>query len=294
MFCLLVESDKCHNPTRAKHPLTFAGKHVTFRSHIMDEDLTPVWKALSDSTRRTILDLLKERPRTTGELSDAFEVSRYAVMKHLTVLEEAGLLAVRRKGRERWNHLNAVPLQRLYERWLRPYEAEWAANLLALQRQIEEEQIMPGTKYGSASMSEMQIEQDITILAPPERVFDALTHEVAAWYTDPYLNPKTKSVAIEPRVGGRFFEDWGDGQGVLLATVATFNRPSELRLLGPMGMRGPVTGDIVFRLEETDGGTLLQLSHQALGQLEEGQAEAYDVGWNDLLGTRLKAHVEGK
>lgn len=75
---------------------------------------------------------MKEHPRTTSELSDLFEVSRFAVMKNLTILERAGLVVVRRRGRERWNHLNVVPLQRIYERWLRPYEAQWASTLLQL------------------------------------------------------------------------------------------------------------------------------------------------------------------
>ncbi|HEU4898462.1 MAG TPA: metalloregulator ArsR/SmtB family transcription factor, partial [Actinomycetota bacterium] len=75
-----------------------------------------VWRALADPTRRAILDLLADRARTTGELSEAFpEVSRFAVMKHLGVLETAGLVVVRRRGRERWNHLNGVPLREAYE-----------------------------------------------------------------------------------------------------------------------------------------------------------------------------------
>jgi DNA-binding transcriptional ArsR family regulator len=93
-----------------------------------DDDLTPIWKALADPTRRKILDLLQERPRTTGDLCTSFKVSRFAVMKHLSVLEQAKLIVVRRRGRERWNYLNAVPLQRIYERWLRPFEASTSAG----------------------------------------------------------------------------------------------------------------------------------------------------------------------
>lgn len=77
---------------------------------MIDDDLARVWKALSDPGRRKILDYLQERPRTTSELCDLFDVSRFAVMKHLTILERAGLVVVRRRGRERWNHLNVVPL----------------------------------------------------------------------------------------------------------------------------------------------------------------------------------------
>ena len=106
----------------------------------MNDDLELVFKALADGTRRKILDLLAERPRTTGELCGAFPVSRFAVMKHLAVLERAGLVLMRRRGRERFNHLNAVPLQRLYERWMRPYEAHWARSVLSLKSKVEKKE----------------------------------------------------------------------------------------------------------------------------------------------------------
>src|SRR5579875_1326896 len=91
-----------------------------------------VWKALADPTRRRILDLLKDRPRTTGDLCTAFSLSRFAVMKHLGVLEDAGLVVVRRNGRERWNHLNAVPLRRIYEHYIDPVSDHLATSLLRL------------------------------------------------------------------------------------------------------------------------------------------------------------------
>src|ERR687890_1824109 len=103
------------------------------------DDTAVVWKALADPTRRAILDLLAGRARTTGELSGAFpEVSRFAVMKHLGVLETAGLVVVRRHGRERWNHLNGVPLRTAYERWMRPYADRWATSLLRLRDAAEQ------------------------------------------------------------------------------------------------------------------------------------------------------------
>jgi len=97
-----------------------------------------VFKALADATRRRILDLLRARPRTTGELASQFECTRFAVMKHLRVLEEARLVLVRRRGRERWNVLNPVPIRQLYRRWIRPFEAERADALLRLKKVVEE------------------------------------------------------------------------------------------------------------------------------------------------------------
>ena len=99
--------------------------------------LTSVWAALSDPTRREILDFLRERPRTTGELADQFPTTRFAIMKHLKVLESAGLLVIRRQGRERWNHLNVIPLQLLYDRWVKPYQAIWSSRMTNLKSQVE-------------------------------------------------------------------------------------------------------------------------------------------------------------
>lgn len=105
-----------------------------------DWALEAVWKALADPARRRLLDLLRDRPRTTGDLCRRFKTSRFAVMKHLGVLERAKLVVVRRRGRERWNYLNPVPIRRIYERWVRPYEAIWATGMLNLKRIVEKEE----------------------------------------------------------------------------------------------------------------------------------------------------------
>lgn len=99
--------------------------------------LDDVWKALADPTRRAILDALKDGPRTTGDLCARFPLSRFAVMKHLAILERAGLVLVRREGRQRWNYLNAVPIRRIYERWISDYAGLWAGSLLKLKRHVE-------------------------------------------------------------------------------------------------------------------------------------------------------------
>ena len=96
-------------------------------------DLDPTWRALSDPTRRRILDELRNASLNTTALCERFgHISRHGVIKHLKVLEAAGLVRVEPSGRERINHLNPVPLQQIYERWLRPYETFWATNLFRL------------------------------------------------------------------------------------------------------------------------------------------------------------------
>lgn len=89
-----------------------------------------VFKALAAGTRRRILDLLKDGPKTTGALCAEFDnLDRCTVMQHLRVLEEADLVVAQRKGRERWNHLSPLPIKRIHDRWIGEY-ARSAVDLL--------------------------------------------------------------------------------------------------------------------------------------------------------------------
>ena len=104
----------------------------------MAGDLDGVWKALSDPTRRAILDLLRRGPRTTTAIVEAFpRLTRFGVMKHIDVLRDAGLINTREDGRQRVNSLNAVPIRQIYERWVSRYEDFWANNLLRLSEDVQ-------------------------------------------------------------------------------------------------------------------------------------------------------------
>ncbi len=97
-----------------------------------------VWRALADPTRRGILDALVERPRSTTELVELQSgLCRTAVMKHLDVLEAAGLLRVRREGRLRWNRIDPGPIQRIYDRWVSRYVRQKASALSRLKDHVE-------------------------------------------------------------------------------------------------------------------------------------------------------------
>jgi len=105
------------------------------------DDLAEVWRALGNSTRRRILDLLFEESLATGELASHFpSVSRFAVMQHLRVLEEGALVIRQRRGRQVINHLNPVPIQQIYQRWVQRYQAPWAETLVALKGKMEDDQ----------------------------------------------------------------------------------------------------------------------------------------------------------
>jgi len=102
------------------------------------KELDIVFKALADDTRRQILDLLRQGPRRTTEIVEAFpRLSRFGVMKHLGVLKEANLVTTRSEGREVFNSLNVVPLRQVYVRWGRKYEDIWAMNLLNIKEDAE-------------------------------------------------------------------------------------------------------------------------------------------------------------
>ncbi|MFT3761903.1 MAG: metalloregulator ArsR/SmtB family transcription factor [Pseudoxanthomonas sp.] len=98
-----------------------------------------LFKALGHRTRRRMLDLLKSAPRTTGMLCGCLPgIDRCTVMQHLKVLEDAGLVVVERRGRERWNHLDALPIHAIHERWIGPYAVYAARMLSRLQKKVDE------------------------------------------------------------------------------------------------------------------------------------------------------------
>ncbi len=98
-----------------------------------------VFKALADENRRTILDLLKDQPKTTGDLCDHFKkkLDRCTVMQHLAVLEKADLVIVKREGKFRWNYLNSIPIQEIYDRWIHQYARKNVQLLKSLKTDLE-------------------------------------------------------------------------------------------------------------------------------------------------------------
>src|SRR5215212_3962055 len=102
-----------------------------------------VFRALADPTRRALLDeLFSDDGQTLSALEQRLPMTRFGVMKHLRVLEEAGLVATRRRGREKLHFLNPVPIRLVHDRWVSKYAAPWAAGLSDLKSTIEEDRKM--------------------------------------------------------------------------------------------------------------------------------------------------------
>ncbi len=105
----------------------------------MSEDLHAIWKALADRNRRQILALLRGGPVITTKIVEELpHLSRFGVMKHISVLRDAGLILVREEGPRRLNYLNVVPIRRIYEELVDGYQDLWVHNLTGLKKELEE------------------------------------------------------------------------------------------------------------------------------------------------------------
>src|SRR3954454_12725301 len=126
---------------------------------VMDD----VFRALADPTRRSLLDeLFREDGQTLKALEGRLPMTRIGVMKHLKVLEDAGLVTTKKRGREKLHFLNAVPIRLVHDRWVSKYTEQWAAGLTELKRDLEKEHTMEKVF-------------EIYIKTTPERLWEAIT-----------------------------------------------------------------------------------------------------------------------
>jgi DNA-binding transcriptional ArsR family regulator/uncharacterized protein YndB with AHSA1/START domain len=250
-----------------------------------EDDTALLWRALADPTRRRILDLLRQRPLITGEIAAQFRISRIAVMRHLEVLSEAGLVASRKRGRERWHYLNAVPLQQLHRRWAEPAAAGFASALLRLADTVERE-----GRPMEPIRPTIDVALDIEIAGTPAAVFAALTKDVGGWWGHPFVTARATSLALDPRLGGLFTERWDNG-GLVIASVTGWAQDEHLQLTGSFHM-GVGVGVATFDLAESGVGTLRRFSFRAIGAVDAEVAGAMSRAWAELVQTRLKGLVE--
>lgn len=249
------------------------------------------WYALADPTRRKILDVLRTGPRTTGDLCSRFSISRTAVMKHLDTLEDARLITMRRKGRERWNYINATPLRSIYERWLTPYQQLWAASLSRLGSIVEGDLVT--SQSPTQNLSHDHIVQRIELNAPAERTFEALTKNIGRWWPHrTYEHDGTPDIRLEPVAGGKFVEVH-DGNQRLYAVVTRVEPPRLLRMEGNMGITACSFGTITFEIAAAGARCDLTLSHEMFGAYDADVVEMYRNGWTVLLEEALRTYVEG-
>ena len=229
-----------------------------------------VWRALANPIRRQLLDALASGPRTTGELAGQMPgLSRFAVMQHLEQLTGAGLVVVRRQGRHRFNYLNAVPLREWYERWVVSLADSTARDVLAVKRAVEREEGALNMAIATDQFRTVRIETELRFRAPAQRVFEALTTRTG-WFPATYGEERVREIVLEPRVGGAYYEDWGDGRGHLYGHITEYDPPAALAYRGRLDM-GTIL-DTEYALEEDGSQTILRVSKVAVGPITEEQA----------------------
>jgi DNA-binding transcriptional ArsR family regulator/uncharacterized protein YndB with AHSA1/START domain len=191
---------------------------VTDRSRVPEPGDEAVFRALADPTRRAILDRLFERDgQSLGEIERAFDMSRFGVMKHLRVLEEAGLVTTHRVGRSKLHFLNPVPIQELQFRWIHKFAAGATAALLGLRAEVEK-----GARMSATAIETPTQVFAIFIRTTREQLWEALTESD---YTLKYYYAST--VESDWHAGSPLLYKIGDDTAIV-GEVVEANPPEKL------------------------------------------------------------------
>ena len=236
--------------------------------------MEPVFKALADPTRRALLDaLFDEDGQTLTALERPFDMSRIGVAKHLGILEDAGLVVAKRRGREKLHYLNPVPIRLVHDRWVSKYTEEWAAGLVGLKNELEQD---------------MEKVFEIYIRTTPERLWQAIT--------DPTIRAKY-------HFGSRVESDWAEGspyalvhEGVSSPLVEgeNFEVHPPWRLVQSMrahwGQEAEAEGTsrVTWEIEQVEDSCRLTVTND---QLRDGAPEELYGGWPMVL-SGLKTWLE--
>lgn len=154
---------------------------------------------------------------------------------------------------------------------------------------------MPTTDPTKAEYGIARIEVEIPINAPLERVWDAMTGDVSTWWPKEfYAGANAKSYHIEAELGGRMYEDWGDGNGLVWATVIGLDKPNWIHLVGHMSppYAGPAVNMLRLELEEHGKTTTLKLSDTVSGRVDDKMRAEMHEGWIALFEKAMKPYIE--
>ena len=233
-----------------------------------------VFRALADPTRRSLLDqLFREDGQTLSALEGRLPMTRFGVMKHLKLLEEAGLVVTKRRGREKLHFLNPVPIRRVHDRWVSKYAAPWAAALSGLKNRLEES---------------MEKVFEIYIRTTPERLWQAIT--------DPEIRSKYN-------FGARIVSDWTPGsrykmsapkangllgEGEILEVDPPRRLVQTMVALGSDDVKREGTSRITWEIEPIGDSCRLIVTHD---QLRDGANDQLYGGWPMIL-SGLKTWLE--
>ena len=234
-----------------------------------------VFKALADPTRRSLLDeLFKEDGQPLGKLEQRLPMTRFGVMKHLRVLEEAGLVVARRRGREKLHYLNAVPIRLVHDRWVSKFAEPWAATLSELKTSIEE--------------AVMEKVFEIYIKTTPERLWEALTNsEMRAKYSfgvgcETDWEPGSRWQGVSPKAPGPI------SHGEVLEVDPPRRLVQSFQALWSEAVEQAGTSRVTYEIERVADSCRLTVIHD---ELPEGVNNEIYGGWPMIL-SGLKTLLE--
>ena len=239
----------------------------------MDE----VFRAIADPTRRSLLDELFEQDgQTLSALEERLPMTRFGVMKHLKVLEEAGLVVTRRRGREKLHFLNPVPIRLVHDRWVSKYAEPWAAGLSELKHDLEQEE------------KTMEKVFEIYIKTTPERLWEAITNtELRSRYSF--------GVGVESdwKPGSEYKANHA-GAGITISEGENLEVDPPHRLVQSFtalwgdDVKAEGTSRVTWEIEQVEDSCRLTVTHD---QLREGANEQLFGGWPMIL-SGLKTLLE--
>jgi uncharacterized protein YndB with AHSA1/START domain len=234
-----------------------------------------VFRALADPTRRSLLDeLFREDGQTLSALEERLPMTRFGVMKHLKVLEEAGLVVSRKRGREKLHFLNPVPIRLVHDRWVSKYAEPWAERLSGLKRELEEKT--------------MEKVFEIYIKTTPERLWQAITDgEARQKYSfgvgvDSDWTQGSRYRAGHPAAGVAISE------GENLEVDPPHRLVQSFHALWSDDVKSEGTSRVTWEIEQVEDSCRLTVTHD---QLREGANEQLFGGWPMIL-SGLKTLLE--
>jgi len=234
-----------------------------------------VFKALADPTRRSLLDkLFKDDGQTLSALEARLPMTRFGVMKHLRILEEAGLVVTKRRGREKLHYLNPVPIRLVHDRWVSKYAAPWAATLSDIKHRLEDRT--------------MEKVFEIYIKTTPERLWEAITDtELRAKYNfgvgvESDWTPGSHYVSPHPAAPGPLCEGENLEVDPPRRLVQSFNA------LWGDDVKSEGTSRVTWEIEPVEDSCRLTVTHD---QLREGANDQIFGGWPMIL-SGLKTLLE--
>jgi len=253
-----------------------------------------LWQALADPTRRALIDRLATGAKTTSQLCEHMPMTRFGVMKHLGILERAGLVVARRHGRLRLNHLNAAPLHALQARWLSPRAAAFAGAIADFSQKVEGQTMTETNSADQTGVVDVALEWPVA--APVQKVWDALFNAPGSWWPAEHrLYGAESTMSFAPRLGAELREERG-GQGLVWYNVTALDPLRSVDMIGHLAARfgGPATSLLHIEIAPgaEEGTSVLKLTDSVFGRIGPGLRASLTEGWQAIVGTGLVASVQ--